>query len=167
VVIKFTIFVTAMVCCAVLPKKLARSFCPGLAIKAMGVLLTIKNRHLIYSEKAPILVGNHVTDMDTYCVPSIRPYRPVVATRIREIPILGKLLHYAYSAFDPFWVPTKLEGVDVRAKLREEVQKSAGSKNERDNFPIAILPEGGLTNGNGLMQFKKNLYFLLDYQYNL
>jgi len=159
VVIRFTVFMTAIILAGILPKKLARTFTSLLAAKAMGVMLSVRNKHLVYSEKAPIVAGNHVSDMDLFCVPSVRPYRPVVSTRVGEIPMIGKLLHYAYSAWDPFWVPAKVEGVDVRAKLRDEVQKNA-NQNERENFPIAILPEGGLTNGSGLMLFKRFIFSL-------
>jgi len=161
-VVRFVLFVIIMSSGGFFPGVISRSAVPWLIRRILGFFITVRNRQYLDEASAktpPIFVANHITDFDTYVIPMvIQNARPVISARVKTIPILGPLMSIAYSPWSPVWVPIKVQGTDLRVSVREDIESHYKKGNR---VGIAILAEGGLTNGKvGTMIFKKFVFGL-------
>jgi len=150
-----------------MPAALARRVIPWMMVPISGLWITHKHVERRDSPNRPqVIIGNHLSDLDAYVIPmsggNMHTTRPVISTVSTTVPLLGTFIRYGYRPWSPLWVPPKSDNADSRRNLREQIVSAAGTgANRTTDFPIGILPEGGLTNGTvGLLLFKKFIFSL-------
>jgi 1-acyl-sn-glycerol-3-phosphate acyltransferase len=120
------------------------SFFTGMALK----LLNIKVRviHPPDRKKSYLLVGNHLGFLDIFVLSSSYPCLFVTSVDMRSTPGLGFLTEMGGCLY--------VERRN-RSQLTQDIEKIREAL--KQHFSVALYPEGGASNGEKVLPFKKSL----------
>lgn len=115
-------------------------------LKLLGINLKIQNQAQLPHNGPLLLLANHISWVDIFCINTLRPAHFVAKSEIRSWPVLGWLVARAHTVF-------------IQRHSRHAVRHTNQVLNMHfaQAATVAIFPEGGTSNGEQLRPFHSNL----------
>jgi 1-acyl-sn-glycerol-3-phosphate acyltransferase len=116
-------------------------------VRIVGVTLVVEGDAPRGTETSAMIVSNHVSWLDVFCISAIRPTRFIAKHEVRDWPIAG-------------WVAERAGTLFIRRARRRDTQRIAHQVHEAfaAGDVVGLFPEGTTTHGDALLRFHSSLF---------
>ncbi len=123
-----------------------------LALRYLGIRVTVEGRTRLRPSRAALLVCNHVSYLDVIVIASVLPTLFITSVEVRNTFFLGLMSQLGGSLF-----------VERRSKsgLLAEIEQIADTITS--GLPVVLFPEGTSSNGDGVLRFKAALFAVAEH----